>query len=132
MLELRNVSLVRDGKKILEDVSWRIREGESWVLFGRNGSGKTMLLEVISGYLFPSNGEVIRFGKRYFEADIRELRKKIGYVSTTLRNRFSGWERVLNVIVSGVYGSIGLLKPPEPVEKERAVELSRMMGMLAR
>jgi len=129
MLELRDVSLIRDGKKILQGITWRVNEGENWVLFGRNGSGKTMLLEVISGYLFPTTGEVIRFGKRFFEADIRELRRKIGYVSTTLRNRFSGWEKVLNVIVSGVYGSIGLLKPPEPPERDRALELSKIMGM---
>lgn len=129
MLELRDVSLIKDGKSILRGVSWKLNDGENWVLFGRNGSGKTMLLEVISGYIFPSTGEVIRFGKRYFEADIRELRKKIGYVSTTLRNRFSGWERVLNVIVSGVYGSIGLLKSPQGDERARAIELLSMMGM---
>lgn len=43
VLELENVSLIRDGNWILQDINWQINKGENWVLFGLNGSGKTAM-----------------------------------------------------------------------------------------
>ena len=53
---LDNVSLERDGKFILRDLSFTVGEGERWVVFGPNGSGKTSLLRIASFYLHPSIG----------------------------------------------------------------------------
>ena len=47
---LDNVSLERDGKFILRDLSFTVGEGERWVVFGPNGSGKTSLLRIASFY----------------------------------------------------------------------------------
>jgi iron complex transport system ATP-binding protein len=129
MLELRGVSLLRGGRALLRDVSWTIGERDNWVLFGKNGSGKTMLLEVIAGYVFPSRGEVIRFGMCHGEYDLRELRRRIGYVSTPLKTMFSGWEELIEVVLSGLYASIGLYEPPPPSERDRAAELLLSIGM---
>ena len=64
MIELKNISLYfyPGTNKILKDISWKITKGDCWVLFGRNGSGKTKLLEIIAGYLTQSQGDVLRFG----------------------------------------------------------------------
>ena len=129
MFELRNVSLVRNNKFILQDITWKVKRDESWILFGRNASGKTMLLEIISGYIFPSRGEVIRFGKPHGEYDIRELRKKIGYVSTPLRSMFARNELIIDVVLSGLFASIGLYMKPDRVQVERAMDLLSVVKM---
>jgi iron complex transport system ATP-binding protein len=126
---MSDVSLVRKERHILRNVSWEIGLKENWVLFGRNGSGKTMLLEVITGYLHPSSGEVIRFGLPHGEYDLRELRRRIGYVSTPLKTMFSPRERLIEVVLSGLYASVGLYTQPKKLEEERAVALLGTIGM---
>jgi iron complex transport system ATP-binding protein len=54
MIELVNVSLKRKNRLILSGINWTVKDGEHWVLYGRNGAGKTLLLEIICGYLFGS------------------------------------------------------------------------------
>lgn len=49
VLELENVSLLRDGNWILQDINWKINRGENWVIFGLNGSGKTAILNLLNG-----------------------------------------------------------------------------------
>jgi iron complex transport system ATP-binding protein len=129
MFELKNVSLVRRNKNILKDINWIIRDGENWVLFGRNASGKTMLLEIITGYIYPSSGEVIRFGKKHGQYDVREIRKRIGYVSTPLKGMFGFYEKIIDVVVSGLYASIGLYRNPDSIQVEMAKELLTTIHM---
>jgi iron complex transport system ATP-binding protein len=57
MIELKNIILRRKDRTLLEGIDWNIRDGENWVLYGKNGAGKTLLLEIISGYLYPTEGE---------------------------------------------------------------------------
>jgi iron complex transport system ATP-binding protein len=128
-IRLKDVSLVRKERHILRNVTWEIGVKENWVLFGRNGSGKTMLLEVITGYLHPSSGEVIRFGLPHGEYDLRELRRRIGYVSTPLKTMFSPHERLVEVVLSGLYASVGLYTRPQKREEERAAALLGTIGM---
>ncbi len=125
MIKLENVSLDIYGSKrrILSDINWHIKKGESWVLFGRNGSGKTKLLEVITGYIFPSEGDVVRFGRGHLGSDIREIRKRIGYVSSVLGEKFSHGERVIDTVLSGLYASIGLYRKPTDADIAKARSL---------
>ncbi|HUT65305.1 MAG TPA: ATP-binding cassette domain-containing protein [Spirochaetota bacterium] len=129
MIELRNVSLRRKDRHILEGIDWNVRNGEHWVLYGKNGAGKTLLLEIISGYLFPTEGEVVRFGKLHGDYDIREIRKRIGYVSTFIKQMFSGRERVIDVVTSGLFASVGLPWEPEPEDRAAARRLLSSVGM---
>jgi len=125
MINLENISLDIYGSKrrILSDINWHISKGECWILFGRNGSGKTKLLEIITGYLYPSEGDVSRFGCGHIGSDIRELRKRIGYVSSVLREKFNREESLLDTVLSGLYASIGLYKKPTSFEREKAIAL---------
>jgi len=122
MIRLEDVSLDIYGssRRILSDINWHIKNGESWILFGRNGSGKTKLLEIITGYLFPTEGDVIRFGHGHIGSDIRETRKRIGYVSSALREKFNREETLLDTVLSGLYASIGLYREPSSSEIEKA------------
>jgi iron complex transport system ATP-binding protein len=82
-LELRDVSLVRDGRKILDGIDWTIRPGERWVVLGANGSGKTTLTRIAALYLHPSSGTVRVLGRELGRVDVREHRRHIGVVSSS-------------------------------------------------
>ena len=64
VLELVDVSVVRDGRALVDDVSWSVKEGERWVILGPNGAGKTTLLNIASSYLFPTTGTATILGER--------------------------------------------------------------------
>ena len=57
-VELERIDLDRGERRILRDISWRIRPGERWALLGPNGSGKTTLLDIIAGRIEPDAGRV--------------------------------------------------------------------------
>lgn len=80
-LEMRGVTLVRDGTVLLHQVDWTVRRGERWVVLGPNGSGKTSLLRLASLYDHPSRGTVVVDGEQLGRADVRALRTRIGLAS---------------------------------------------------
>jgi iron complex transport system ATP-binding protein len=82
-LALRDVSLVRDGRFLLDHVTWTVQPHERWVVLGRNGSGKTSLVRLASLYLHPSSGEVAVLGEFLGRTDVRALRKRIGVASSS-------------------------------------------------
>ena len=59
MIGIQNASVVKAGKTLFKNLSWTIQPGEHWVITGPNGSGKTLLLELLAGVAHPSQGEVI-------------------------------------------------------------------------
>jgi len=70
VLELVDVSVVRDGRALVDHVSWSVAEGERWVILGPNGAGKTTLLNVASSYLFPTTGTVQILGDKLGNVDV--------------------------------------------------------------
>lgn len=81
-LSLRDVTLVREGRAILDKVSWDVAPNERWVVLGRNGCGKSTLMKIASLYLHPSSGEVEVLGEKLGRTDVRSLRKRIGVASS--------------------------------------------------
>jgi osmoprotectant transport system ATP-binding protein len=69
-----------DGHQILRDVSFEVAQGETLVLIGRSGSGKTTVLKLINALLSPESGEIEVLGKPVAEWDPIRLRRRIGYV----------------------------------------------------
>lgn len=84
---LRDVSVIRDGRPVVDHVDWSIRSHERWVVLGRNGCGKTTLMQVLSMYLHPSSGTVEVLGERLGRTDVRSLRRRIGVTSAALANQ---------------------------------------------
>ncbi|MFZ0454798.1 MAG: ABC transporter ATP-binding protein [Ignavibacteriaceae bacterium] len=132
ILDIRNVSLVRDGISILKNINWFVKPGENWALIGLNGSGKTTLLKMITGYLSPSKGEMYVLGKKFGRVDLRELRKSIGWVSSSLQESLYASDTIEEIVLSGKFASIGLYEKPEKEDYKKAenlmeqFELSRM------
>jgi osmoprotectant transport system ATP-binding protein len=80
IVEFRNAVYAINGRALLDDVSFRIESGETIVLIGRSGSGKTTTLKLINRLLEPMSGEVLVEGKRTADWDPIRLRRRIGYV----------------------------------------------------
>jgi osmoprotectant transport system ATP-binding protein len=80
LVEFRDVSYQIAGKPILTDLSLTVETGETLVLLGRSGSGKTTALKMINGMLFPTRGQVTVDGRATTDWDPIKLRRRIGYV----------------------------------------------------
>ena len=127
IVDLSHVSLVIDDRSILDDVSWRVRAGEQWAIVGPNGSGKTALLKITTGYLWPTAGAVAVLGYPFGTIDLRELRKQIGWVSSALHELLPRRDSALEVVLSGVDASIGLWAKPSRQSVDKARALLRLM-----
>ena len=123
ILELTNVSLLRGDRVILKNLTWHVRRGEHWAVVGANGSGKTMMLKIATGYLWPSQGIVSVLGKRFGTIDLRELRTKIGWISSALRDLIPSQDSAFDIVLSGRFASLGLWNPVDNDDKTRATEL---------
>lgn len=121
LIQLIDVNFIREGRHILDHVNLRIREGEHWTILGRNGSGKTTILEMMTGYLFPSSGGVEVLGNVFGACDVREVRKKIGYISQSLYEKLNPADPVWEVVATGEYAFLRFYEtiPEEVIAKAR-------------
>jgi len=79
-VEFRRVSFSAGGQVILDQLDLSVEAGETLVLLGRSGSGKTTALKMVNGLLFPSAGEVLVDGRATTSWELIQLRRSIGYV----------------------------------------------------
>src|ERR1700722_17426064 len=79
-VEFRGVSYEVAGRRILTDISFRVEAGETLVLLGRSGSGKSTALKLTNGMLYPTGGEVLVEGRSTRAWDPIKLKRHIGYV----------------------------------------------------
>lgn len=101
ILSLNAVTIKRDSSTLVQNVSWSVHTGEHWVILGANGSGKTSLLRAIGGYLAPTAGEIELLGETYGEADWRELRKRLGFVSAGIADLLHEDDTALEIVAGG-------------------------------
>jgi osmoprotectant transport system ATP-binding protein len=80
LVSFRQVSARIGQKDILYDLSFDVEAGETLVLLGRSGSGKTTALKMVNGLLLPSTGDVLIEGISTTACDLIRLRRRIGYV----------------------------------------------------
>jgi iron complex transport system ATP-binding protein len=119
----------QQGVEILADVDWRIERGEHWAVLGPNGCGKTTLLRIACGYLWPTSGRVLRLGRELL--DLSELRRSIGWISSELVGRIPAEDTALETVVTGRFAQIGLKRfefggPTVADFDDAAAELARL------
>jgi iron complex transport system ATP-binding protein len=130
VLDLVDVSVVRDGRALVDDVSWSIKEGERWVILGPNGAGKTTLLNVASSYLFPSTGSVKILGEQLGKVDVFDLRPRIGVAGVAMAEKLPKRQTVLQTVLTAAYGMTATWNEDyEEVDKERALAFLDRLGM---
>lgn len=129
VLALAGVSVVRGGRRLLDEVSWEVEEGERWVVLGPNGAGKTTLLQVAAGRMHPTSGVAGVLGEVLGAVDVFELRPRIGLASALIADRIPAGERVGDVVVTASYGVVGRWRESyDELDHERAGELLEALG----
>ncbi|WP_437584856.1 ABC transporter ATP-binding protein [Paramicrobacterium sp. CJ85] len=107
VLDFSGVSVVRNGKSILDDVTWSVDDSERWVILGPNGAGKTTLLQVASTFLYPTRGSVTILEENLGRVDVFDVRPRIGFASSAMAKRIPFDETVLNVVMTAAYSVTG-------------------------
>jgi phospholipid/cholesterol/gamma-HCH transport system ATP-binding protein len=82
-IEFRNVHLSFDDQKILNGISFKVRKGETKIVLGRSGGGKSTTIRLILGLLKPDSGQILVDGEditNYDEPEMMRVRQKIGMV----------------------------------------------------
>jgi iron complex transport system ATP-binding protein len=118
---------VRVGATLLAGIDWVVEEGQRWAVLGPNGAGKSTLLAVAGASLFPSSGTVTLLGERYGEADLGELRTRVGLSTSSLNDRIPPHEKAVDVVVTAAHGVVGRW-----VEKYDEDDVARASDLLAR
>src|SRR5215510_9321879 len=80
VVEIRDVDFEIDGAKILSGLNLSVARGETLVLLGESGCGKTTTLKMVNRMLVPTGGKVLVDGRPTTEWDAIKLRRRTGYV----------------------------------------------------
>lgn len=129
LLDIRQLTILRQNTTILDRIDWRVDSAQNWVIIGPNGCGKTSLLRALTGYFTPTSGDIHLLGKTYGENDWRELRLRVGIVTSALQTGIPGNEPVLETIISGKYAQLDLWMKTTPADRRAAKKLLNFIGL---
>ena len=132
VLDLDGVAVAANGgPPRLQDVTWRVREGEHWAVLGANGAGKSTLLDVVAGKVPVAQGTVAVLGSELGSPGVRDPRRHLGVIDATPQP-FARGMRPLDVVLNGVTGSVaGQGRRASAHERGRALELLGTLGCAA-
>ncbi|MEM6985683.1 MAG: molybdate ABC transporter ATP-binding protein ModF [Pseudomonadota bacterium] len=131
LVRLRNGHIAYGEKQVFDGIDWTVLPGQHWQLSGPNGSGKTCLLNLITGdhpqcYV----NDIVVFGmQRGSGESIWDIKQHIGYVSSALQWEYKVSVSLRNAIVSGFYDSIGLYRRASDEHKAIADDWLAVMGL---
>lgn len=129
---MSGVSVVREGSTLLGGIDWVVEEGQRWAVLGPNGAGKSTLLAVAGASLFPTTGTVTLLGERFGEANLGELRTRVGLSTSSLNDRIPPHERAVDVVVTAAHGVVGRWSEEyDPSDLARAGDLLARVGLRA-
>jgi molybdate transport system ATP-binding protein len=132
---LDRIDLDRGGRAVLRDVSWRIRPGQRWLLIGGNGAGKTQLLKLLSGAVWPKPTE---HGSRHYRLNGETfgtpagVAEEIAYVGAERQDRYEHYEwnfRAREVVGTGLQRTDIPMRPLSPAEERRVATLLGRLGV---
>lgn len=126
-LELHAVEAYLGPRRVLQDLSLELHQGEHTVLLGPNGAGKSALVQLIGRAIHP----VVRPGSRLRlfgqeRITLWELRRRMGLVSQSQQESYRGGVRAADVVLSGFHGSVGI----GPSQRVSAAERERVAALM--
>jgi phospholipid/cholesterol/gamma-HCH transport system ATP-binding protein len=82
-IEFRNVTMTYDGRKVLDDLSFKVMKGETKIILGGSGCGKSTTIKLVLGLIKPDSGQILVEGEditNYDENHMMKVRKKLGMI----------------------------------------------------
>ena len=128
---LRHIDLDRGERPVLRDVNWHIGSGQRWLLIGGNGAGKTQLLKMVSGAVWPKpdqGSRRYRLKGETFETPAG-IADEIAYIGAERQDRYEHYD--WNFLVHEVVGT-GLHRTDIPMQPLTPAEERRVAGLLGR
>lgn len=103
LVRLENVSMAFEARVVFRDLTWTVREGESWALVGPNGAGKSALLSLIAGNVLPASADAfVLFGRSRGTGESRAwVRRHVGEVSPEQHLHFDVEQTALEAVLTG-------------------------------
>jgi molybdate transport system ATP-binding protein len=134
---LRRIDLDRGERAVLRDVNWRIQPGQRWLLIGGNGAGKTQLLKLVAGSVWPqpTGLELRRYRFRGENFDMPAgVAEEIAYVGAERQDRYEHYEwnfRAREVVGTGVQRTDIPMRALTPAEDKQVGALLRRLQIEA-
>lgn len=131
IVKMKNVHIKYGDHTILQNLNWEIRQGEKWLLKGRNGAGKSSVLSMITGdHPQAYANEIFLFGKRRGSGEtIWDIKKNIGYISPELHAYFDKNITCFQAIGSGYFDTIGLFRKLSITQQEKIMQWLNFLQM---
>lgn len=136
-IQLDKLTLSRDGRVVLEDISWSLGGGERWWVLGDNGAGKTQLLKVLAGDVWPDPAphrtRRYRHRGRWHDMPL-EVKEDIAYLGPERQDRYEryGWNfPAWKVVATGIHRTDIPLAPVTPAQQRRSRHWLAMAGASA-
>lgn len=123
-LEFTDVVVRREGRNIIDHVTWEVSDDQRWVVLGPNGAGKTTLLQLADTLMHPTSGTVTVLGETLGRTDVFEVRPRIGFASSAMAKRVPRDETVLNTVLTAAYSVLGRWNEDyEDIDERRALRV---------
>lgn len=126
-IEINNLTVKLNGREVLKDINLSLDEGRFIGIVGPNGGGKTTLLRAILGLIKPASGKILIFGRP--PEEVLKTGSIFGYLPQTLKVRPDFPVRVIDVVMMGRYGKVGMLRWPGEKDRRKAEECLSMMNV---
>ncbi|TDW52211.1 molybdate transport system ATP-binding protein [Flavobacterium sp. 270] len=133
LIKMENVSVSYEDRKIVDNISWTIKQGEFWQLIGPNGSGKSTILSLITGDNPKGFGQnLFLFGRKKGTGEsVWDIKKQIGIFTTSMTDLFQKSHTLEQMILSGFFDSIGLYIEPTTHQKQIVTQWLEVIEMTA-
>lgn len=130
---MKNVDVHYGDTRVLHHIDWTVKRGERWALSGPNGAGKSTLLSLINADnpQAYANDIVLFDRKRGSGESIWDIKKKIGYISPEMHQYFKTADTCLQVVLSGLFDTLGLIRKCTPGQVARGEKWMDLLGVAA-